>query len=139
MLRDRFPHPYTLQKAEEWIALCAEKTGPEHFCIEADHKVCGGIGFIPGTDVEKIGAELGYFIGEPFWGMGIATTAVRLMIQYLETNHSFIRLFSIVFSNNMASMRVLQKTGFVLEQVRKKSVIKNGLVMDDYVWVRLLR
>lgn len=136
MLRDRFPHPYTLTAAEEWIALCNEKTAPEHLCIEANGAVCGGIGFIPGTDVEKRSAEIGYFVGEPFWGKGIATKAVALLLEQLTGQKQFVRIFSIVFSNNPGSMRVLQKNGFSLEQIRKKSVFKNGVVLDDYVWVR---
>lgn len=136
MLRDRFPHPYTLTAAEEWIALCNEKKAPEHLCIEAGGTVCGGIGFIPGTDVEKRSAEMGYFVGEPFWGRGIATKAVALLLEQLMEQKQFIRVFSIVFSNNPGSMRVLQKNGFLLEQIRKKAVFKNDVVLDDYVWVR---
>lgn len=138
-LRNRFPHPYTLTDAENWIALCAAKAQQEHFCIEADGMVCGGIGFIPGTDVEERSAELGYFLGEHWWGKGIATRAVAQMLRYLAEHHSFVRIFSVVFANNPASMRVLQKNGFTLEGVRKKAVFKNGVVMDDYVWVHFFR
>ncbi|MBL7726614.1 MAG: GNAT family N-acetyltransferase, partial [Dinghuibacter sp.] len=127
-LRNRFPHPYTLRDAENWIALCAEKEKPEHFCIEADGLVCGGIGFIPGTDVESRSAELGYFLGEAWWGKGIATQAVAQILPYLAGNHSFVRIFSVVFAYNTASMKVLQKNGFVLEQIRKKAVFKNGVL-----------
>lgn len=138
-LRDRFPHPYTLKAAEDWIAFCNSGAQTEHFCLECNEQVCGGIGFIPGTDVDKLSVEMGYFVGEAFWGKGIATKAVAQFVQYLSENFQFVRLYSIVFANNPASMKVLQKNGFSLEQIRKKSVFKNGVLMDDYVWVRFLR
>jgi [ribosomal protein S5]-alanine N-acetyltransferase len=137
-MRDRFPHPYTISAAEDWIALCIKQTPTEHFCIEGDGRVCGGIGFIPGSDVEKKSAEIGYFVGEDFWGKGIATKAIALLVKYLAANHQFVRLFSIVYANNPGSMKALQKNGFNLEQIRKKAVFKNGVIMDDYVWTRFL-
>lgn len=139
MLRNRFPHPYTLKAAEDWISFCNSGTQTEHFCIEYNGQVCGGIGFIPGTDIDRLSAEMGYFIGEPFWGKGIATRAVSQFVPYLFEQFSFKRVFSIVFANNPASMKVLQKNGFTLEQIRKRSVFKNGILMDDYVWVRFPR
>ena len=123
-MRDRFPHPYTLSAAEDWIALCNKQMPPEHFCIEVEGKVCGGIGFIPGTDVEKRCAEVGYFVGEDFWGRGVATKAIALLVEHLAANHTFIRLFSIVYANNPGSMKALQKNGFNLEQIRKKSRVQ---------------
>lgn len=139
MLRNRFPHPYTLKAAEDWIALCNSAPQTEHFCIEYNGAVCGGIGFIPGTDIDQLSAEMGYFVGESFWGKGIATAAIAQFVQHLFETSSFVRLYAIVFASNPASMKALQKNGFALEQIRKKSVFKNGLLMDDYVWVKLLR
>jgi [ribosomal protein S5]-alanine N-acetyltransferase len=138
LLRNRFPHPYTLQEAENWITMNTQTPLPEHMCIEADGEVCGGIGFIPGADIEERCAELGYFLGDACQGRGIATKALGLLVQHMITHYRFVRLYAIVFSNNPASMRVLQKNGFYLEQIRKKAVYKNGVIMDDYVWVRLL-
>lgn len=139
MLRNRFPHPYTLTAAENWIAINHSAAQPEHFCIEYNGEVCGGIGFIPGTDIDQLSAEMGYFIGEPFWGKGIATAAIAQFVQHLREKTSFVRLYAIVFANNPASMKALQKNGFALEQIRKKSVLKNDILMDDYVWVKFLR
>jgi ribosomal-protein-alanine N-acetyltransferase len=81
--------------------------------------------------------EIGYFIGEPYWGKGIATKAVESMLAYIEKQFDVVRIFAEVFEHNKASMRILRKNGFHLESIRQKAVIKDGVIMDDYVWVKL--
>ena len=91
-------------------------------------------------DVYRYSAEVGYWIAESFWGKGFATEAIKLLLE--KINNSFptiIRVYAEIFEYNKASMRVLEKNGFHLENIRKKAVIKNNVVMDDHVWVKFIR
>lgn len=136
-VRDRLPHPYLLQHAETFIHHCTSQPVPTVMAIEADDQLSGCIGIELQTDISRISAELGYWIGEPCWGKNIATTAVAQMTDYVFAYFPEIsRLFARVFEYNKASMRVLEKNGFHLESVQKRSVIKNDHILDDYVWVK---
>lgn len=138
-LRDAFPHPYTMKDAEEWITANENKSPVTNFAIEADGKLAGGCGITVKEDVHRYSAEIGYWIAEPFWGKGIVTEAVKLLLEILIRDHPFIvRVYAEVFEHNKASMKVLEKNGFHLEGIHKKAVIKNNVIMDDYVWVKLL-
>lgn len=83
--------------------------------------------------------EIGYFVGEQFKGRGIATEAVGIMLDYIAGNFDVVRVYAEVFAFNKASMRVLQKNGFYLECIRRRSVIKNNVLTDDYIWVKFLK
>jgi RimJ/RimL family protein N-acetyltransferase len=100
--------------------------------------VAGNIGCKLQEDVYRKSIEIGYFVGEEFWGKGIATEAIGLFVAYLITNFQPIRIYAEVFEHNKSSMKVLQKNGFYLESIRRKAAIKNNEVMDDYVWVKLV-
>jgi ribosomal-protein-alanine N-acetyltransferase len=136
-LRNTFPHPYTMSDGEAWLALMAQMTPVVNFAIEYNGELAGGIGLILNRDVYVKSAEIGYWIGEPYWGHGIATEALRQMVTYTFTYFDIVRLYAEVFENNKASMRVLEKNGFYLEGVRRKAVFKNDQLMDDYIWVLL--
>lgn len=136
-VRDRFPHPYTIADALQWIAFCNTQNPLQNFAIEIDHQIAGSIGIITKEDVYRRSIEIGYFIGELFWSRGIATKAVGLLMNHIIKEHDPIRVWAEVFEHNKASMRVLEKNGFILESIRKKSVFKNNLVLNDHVWVRL--
>lgn len=139
-MRDLFPNPYTIGDAMKWIAANENKTPPTTFAIEADGAFAGGCGIHPKEDVYKCSAEIGYWIAEPFWGKGVATEVVKQLLEKTIPHFpNIVRLYAEVFEHNKASMRVLEKNGFHLESIRKKAVIKNNVVMDDYVWVKLLK
>ncbi len=105
--------------------------------IEAGGELAGCIGVELQTDISRISAELGYWIGEPYWGRNIATMAVAQMTDYTFAYFpGIIRIFARVFEYNVASMRVLEKNGFHREAIHKHSVIKNHRVWDDHLWVR---
>ena len=137
-LRDLFPHPYSLDDAHGFIAFAAGMTPPTFFAIDVDGALAGGIGYTPRTDVERIGAEVGYWVGRAFWGRGIATAALRHL-----TAHAFAaqpelrRLFAVPFAANAASARVLEKAGFVREGTLRQSVIKDGRVQDQFMYAML--
>jgi len=137
-LRDQLPHPYSKKDAKHWLKLVKKQQTATTFCIEADGHMAGSIGFTIKDDVYRKTAEIGYFIAEDDWGKGIATEAIRQLVNYIEKNFDLVRIYAEVFEHNKASMKVLEKNGFYLEAIRKKAAIKNDVVLDDYVWVRLL-
>ena len=136
-LRNYFPHPYTEEQAKAWIERVVDEVPIVNLAIDLDGEAIGGIGLILNSDVYMYSAEIGYWIGEPFWGQGIATEAIRQMIDYTFYYFDIVRIYAEVFENNKASMRALEKNGFYLEGVRRKSVFKNKTLMDDYIWVKL--
>lgn len=138
-VRDYFPHPYTAQDAEQWLALNVGIRPVLNFVIEVDSNFAGSIGMVPKTDIYRNNMEIGYWLGEPFWGKGIATKAITLICEEIAKDYPHInRICAEVFENNKASMRALEKNGFVLECIRKKAAIKNHQLLDDYVWVKFL-
>ncbi|HXE00283.1 MAG TPA: GNAT family N-acetyltransferase [Candidatus Acidoferrum sp.] len=72
-LRDRFPHPYTAADADAWITKAEAEAPVTSHAIVVDGETVGGVGVDLGTDVRRRSAEIGYWLGEPFWGRGIAT------------------------------------------------------------------
>jgi RimJ/RimL family protein N-acetyltransferase len=137
-LRDLFPYPYGLRDAKRFLAMVQAKRPPTSFAIDVDGRIAGGIGYGPGTDVERIGAEVGYWLGHEFWGHGYATSAVRLI-----TGHAFRarpelrRLFAVPFTSNAASARVLEKVGYRCEGTLRQSAIKDGHVHDQWMYALL--
>lgn len=136
-LRNYFPSPYTEEDGKDWLEKMAVASPIVNLAIDLDGECIGGIGLILNSDVYAYSAELGYWLGEPFWNQGIGTEAVRLMIEYCYYYFDIIRIYAEVFETNKASMRVLEKNGFYLEGVRRKAVYKNAVLMDDYIWVKL--
>ena len=136
-LRNYFPHPYTEAAGKDWLDKTIGAIPLVNFAIELEGEIVGGIGLILNSDVYIHTAEMGYWIGEAHWGKGIATEAIRQMLEYTFYYFDIIRIYAEVFENNKASMKVLEKNGFYLEGVRRKAVLKNSTIMDDYIWVKL--
>lgn len=136
-VRDILPHPYS-EKDAEWFIDFLKKEDPRMtFAIEFNGEFCGMIGLTPQPDVYKKTAEIGYWIGEPFWGKGIATRALKLLTEYGLNQLDFIRIHTGVFEYNTASMRVLEKNGYEKEGIFKKSVFKNGKIWDEHRFSRV--
>lgn len=137
-VRDRLPHPYKIQHAKVFINYCRKQNPPQILAIECGEQLAGSIGIEIQEDIARISAELGYWIGEPFWGRGIATDAVRQMLEYTDVHFPhLVRIYARVFEYNKASMKVLEKNEFHLESIQKKSAIKNNRITDEYIWVKL--
>ncbi len=134
-LRDYVPTPYTLEDAQKFIGLQSDILPALNFAILSGEDLVGGIGITLGEDVYRMNVELAYWIAEPFWGTGIATEAVRIMTQHVFLNFAINRIIAEVFEYNKQSMRVLEKNGYHLECVRRKGVLKNEYLYDNYVWV----
>jgi RimJ/RimL family protein N-acetyltransferase len=130
-LRDRFPSPYTPRDGREFIKMARAMTPECLFAIAVNGEAVGGIGFVPLHDVERVSSEVGYWLGEPYWGRGITTDALRAITGYAIETHGFTRLFALPFASNEASCRVLEKAGYVLEARLRKSAIKGGTIIDQ--------
>lgn len=131
-LRDGLPYPYTKSDAEEYITsmLSSDKTKTFAFAITVDDKVIGSIGVFRCENIHFRTAEMGYYIGEPYWGNGFATSAVTQICNYIFNNTDIIRIFAEPFDYNLASCRVLEKAGFQFEGLLKNNAVKNGKVLD---------
>jgi len=137
-LKDRFPHPYTVGDARDWIERCVAVGEPPLDCaVVLDGEPIGGIGTEPQQDVFRRTAEVGYWLGETYWGQGFATAALRAFTSYLFAHFPFERLEAGVFEWNPASGRVLEKNGFELEGRLRKSVLKDGQLLDRFLYARL--
>ena len=137
-MRDTFPFPYTLTDANDWISLVMQQSPEANFAIASADEVIGGIGLIFRDDIHRRLAEIGYWLGEPFWGQGIATAALRTVTDYAFANHDLARLEAYVFERNPASMRVLEKVGYVLEGKLRQSITKDGQTIDGFLYARVL-
>jgi [ribosomal protein S5]-alanine N-acetyltransferase len=133
-LRDRFPHPYVLEDATWWVQFANSTTPITNFAIVVDGEAVGGIGLILEDDVYRRSAEIGYWLGEEFWGQGIITGAVQAMTEYAFANFDICRIFAEVFEWNPASMRVLEKAGYQFEGRLRKSVFKDGQIIDACIY-----
>ena len=131
-VRDKLPYPYTVDDAVEFINICRNEDPKQTFVIEYKGEIAGIIGLVKQSDVYRLTAEVGYWIGEPYWGRGIATEAVKLIVKYGFEKLDLVRIYTGVFDFNKASQRVLEKAGFKLEAVFKNSVIKNNKIYDEY-------
>lgn len=134
-LRDYVPSPYTLEDAQLFIHTQQALSLALNFAIVRNEELVGGIGITLGEDIYRMNVELAYWIAEPFWGGGIATEAVRQMTEYVFHHFAINRIVAEVFEYNKGSMRVLEKNGYHLECVRRKGVLKNNYLWDNYVWV----
>lgn len=135
-VRDRLPFPYTREDADFFIASVRGKSEPiTNLAIVINGNAVGGIGFTVGEDVNRISAEVGYWLGEEYWGKGIMTEALSRGVDYAYNKLPQItRLFAEVFENNIASMKVLEKVGFEKEAILKKAIIKNNIIMDLHLY-----
>ena len=130
-LRDALPHPYSEEDGEEYIQKAISQPKPATLlAIVVDEKAVGSIGITLHTDVERITAELGYFIGERYWNRGIMTEAVKQMVAYSFANFPLQKIYATPFDFNVASHKVLQKAGFGREAILKQAAIKNGKIID---------
>jgi RimJ/RimL family protein N-acetyltransferase len=133
-LRDAFPHPYTLQDAHAFIRSAVARTPESFFAIAVGRQAVGGIGFTLHGDVERVSAEVGYWLGEAFWGQGIVTEALRAVTQYAVQTHGLTRVYAVPYEWNVASFRVLEKAGYVAEARLRRSAIKDGRVIDQVLY-----
>lgn len=133
-LRDTFPYPYTLGDAQSWVNLATSRLRGQVWAIDIGGFAVGGIGLHAGTDVNRLNAEIGYWVGEEFWGRGVATDAVRAVTRWGLGPGGFARIFAQVFDGNAASVRVLEKADYRLEGRMRLSAFKAGQLIDQLLF-----
>ena len=133
-LRDRFPYPYTMNDARNWLEMVVGHEPVTNFAIDVAGEAVGGIGFTLQPDVGYRSAEIGYWLGEEFWGRGITTDALIAVTNYAFSRFNLCRLFAHVFEGNEASARVLEKAGYAFEGRMRKSVTKEGKTIDQLMY-----
>jgi ribosomal-protein-alanine N-acetyltransferase len=133
-LAERFPHPYTEADADAWFATLDGMAERTHWAIEVGGEAVGGIGVDLGKDIYAKTAHFGYWLGEPFWRRGIMTEAVKAASAHAMSYFDLVRLEAPVFESNPASMRVLEKAGFVREAVLHRAVYKDGRILDTVLY-----
>ena len=134
-MTDRFPHPYSKEAGERFIAITTSKENANRFrVIEIDGAFAGGIGIHPQEDIFSLNAELAYWLDESYWNKGFATKAVVEMTEYGFRTFEITRIFARVFGSNKASARVLEKAGYSFEYTIEKSIIKNSDIEDCLIY-----
>jgi ribosomal-protein-alanine N-acetyltransferase len=137
-MRDAFPHPYTLADAEAFLAFVAAMQPRTYFAIGLADQAVGGIGYTLHQDVERISAEVGYWLGTTFWGRGIMTAALRAVTAYaFRQHHELRRIYAVPYAWSTASAHVLEKAGYRLEGRMRQSAIKDGQVIDQLLYAIL--
>jgi RimJ/RimL family protein N-acetyltransferase len=134
MLRDRFPHPYTIEAGRAWLAAASVEDPPTALAIDVGGEAVGGIGVIAGADVNRHAGEIGYWLGRAWWGRGLATASVTHFVPWVARTFGFARLFAQAFETNLASMRVLEKCGFQREGILRSHAQKDGRYLDEVVY-----
>jgi RimJ/RimL family protein N-acetyltransferase len=138
-LADVFPHPYTDADADHWFRVANSPGRSIHFAIEVDGSAVGGISARAGEGIFVRTAHFGYWLGEPHWGRGIMTAAGRTLLDHLKEDARFARLEAPVFEWNPSSMRVLEKLGFERVAVMRRSVTKDGQLIDSVLYTYLVK
>jgi len=136
-LRDRFPHPYTDRDARNWLEIVVDADPETNFAIVVGGEAVGGVGYTLQYDVDRRSAEIGYWLGEEFWGRGIATEALIAVTDHAFASHDLCRVFANVFEWNPASARVLEKAGYAFEGRLRKSVTKEGQTIDQLMYAMI--
>jgi ribosomal-protein-alanine N-acetyltransferase len=133
-LTDQFPHPFTREKGVQFIERQNNAEVDFVLAIKAEKAFVGCIGVHEQADVYRKNAEMGYWVAEEFWGKGIITKAIPLMIKYAFENFEFNRIFARPYDYNIASQRALEKAGFALEALLKGTFYKNGEYLDELIY-----
>ncbi len=136
-LRDYFPHPYTMRDANAWIDWVKREDPEVNFAIASPNEAIGAVGLRILEDVYRRSAEIGYWLGEPFWDRGITTLALRALSDWAFERFDIVRLQAAVFEWNAASARVLEKAGYEFEARMRQSVTKDGQTIDQLLYARL--
>lgn len=137
-LRDGFPYPYTVKDAITFIKSVINAPDETIFAICSDENCIGSIGFHLQQDVSSKSAEIGYWLGEPFWRKGIGSDVLEAITGYAFENFSIVRLFAYVFEWNKVSAHILEKNGYILEGILKKSIFKDNKLIDSMLYAKVI-
>jgi len=132
------PHPYTKENAEWWINHTRDRIEKGNayelgIALKENNKIIGGLGLCK-IEKEHDSAEVGYWLGKKYWGNGITTEALELLLDFSFNQLKLHRLHANTLIDNIGSQRVLEKCGFTKEGRRKERIKKDGKYYDDFVF-----
>ncbi len=133
-MSDRFPHPYTLAIAEDWVRQGHIDFGGDNWAIALENQAVGGCGIHQEEGQFRCNAEIGYWLAERYWGRGVVTRVARALTERAFGDSETMRVFAPIHADNAASMRVVEKCGFIREGVLRQSAIKSGRVIDRVLY-----
>ncbi len=137
-LTNVFPSPYTEESGRWFIDFASSHDPIRIMAIDVAGEFVGAIGIHPKDDIMVKNAELGYWLGEAFWGKGIMTKAILQMVDYGFKTFDINRIYAIPFGSNIGSQKALEKAGFKLEGRFEQTIFKNGRYEDELIYaVRL--
>lgn len=136
-LSDRFPHPYTIEIARAWLATASTVGRLQTWAITENGSLAGGISLTRREGAQKHSAGIAYWLGEPFWGRGVATQAVSQLLSLAFEDTTLVRIDTTVLAWNAASARVLEKNGFLQEGINRNGILKDGRLVDRLVYARI--
>jgi RimJ/RimL family protein N-acetyltransferase len=131
------PHPYTHDDAVQFLNAHLEQHPTLMFVIDREGEAIGAISLVPGTDIERRSAELGYWLGAAYWGHGITTAAVKRICRYAFDELDLLRVFATPMETNLSSKRVLEKAGFSIEGIMRSCFVKDGQVCDAALYAKV--
>lgn len=135
-VRDHFPHPYTVGDAVRWVQHASMHLSDSVFAITVDGLAVGSVGLVAKDDVYRKSMEIGYWLGEEYWGRGIVSEAVGAVTEYGFAQFDIVRIYADVFASNTASARVLEKNGYAFEARLRRAVVKDGIISDVLMYAR---
>lgn len=133
-MSDSFPSPYTEEAGLKFINFANEDGKGRIFCIDCEGKAIGGIGLHPLSDIFHPSVELGYWLGEAYWGKGIISQLIPEMLAIAFANPNIERVFARTMGRNKPSQQVLIKAGFKFEYELKGTIRKLGILEDEVVF-----
>lgn len=133
-MTNMFPHPYSRENGLAFIEFANLAEPFRIFAIEINGKAVGGVGIHPQTDIMCKNAELGYWLGEQYWGKGVMGSVIAAILPYAFKTFDIERLYGRVFGSNAASQHVLLKNGFILESNIPKVIYKDGIFEDELIY-----
>ncbi len=135
------PHPYSLEHADRWIATASSRNPQTQFALVIDDKVVGGIGLEVGDfgrhEFGEHCAEIGYWLGESYWGQGIMTEALGALTEWAFRELGLVRLHAAVYARNAASARVLEKAGYECEGRMRARYLRDGEFIDGLLYAKV--
>lgn len=135
------PYPYFKRHAVDFVEMSSrslkERSAYIFVIIEKEsNQMVGAVGLHLVTQVHKK-AELGYWMGKPFRGMGYTTEASRMLIEYGFKNLKLERIYAYAMTDNPDSQRVLKKCGFLKEGLLRHHIKRQGRWRDLYAYAIL--
>ncbi|MBD3239216.1 MAG: GNAT family N-acetyltransferase [Chitinivibrionales bacterium] len=136
-LPDSFPSPYRVRDAKRFIAEMTKAPTAAAFTVASRDEAIGCVVLKAGRDINRLSAEIGYWLGEPFWRQGIMSAAVTFVTRFAFAELGFVRLYGTPFASNAVSVRVLENAGYRIEGIMRASALKDELIRDQMLLARV--